>query len=177
MVYNILLSLALMTTTAPASAPLECIYAATPAVDRQAIGGLSARGGGQRTQTETDAINRLQANDQACTKTHKWPAARTKAALDYARALFLRDFGRTGLTARKLPPAIADNIYAKMTPAMRTTLLAGSLDPAVNGIMINEFKRAGLKPGQVTRDDTRLIGNILAAMASADKAQATFTAS
>lgn len=179
MLGNFLSGLFLMTgSTAPvaATAPVECIYAATPMADRQAIGGLSARGGGQRSDVESGAIDRLLVNDKGCRKTHKWADPKAKAALDYARALFLRDYGKAGLAARKLPMAPVENTYAKMTPAMRSGLLSGSMDSSITTMLTGELKKAGLKPNQVNRDDGRLMGNILAAMATADNARAAFGA-
>jgi hypothetical protein len=179
MLGNLLSSLLFVAAAAApgtAAAPVECIYAATPAPDRQAIGGLSARGGGQRSEAESAAINRLLVNDKGCRATHKWTEPKAKAALDYARALFLRDYGKAGLTARKLPIAPAENTYAKMTPAMRSGLLSGSMDPAIKTILTGELKKAGVKPDQVGREDGQLMGNILAAMAAADNARTTFGA-
>lgn len=166
-----LIALSATSTTVP-SQPVECVYAATTMSDRQLIGALAARGGGQHSAPETAAINRLSSRN--CKKVNNWPENMARASFEHARALSLLDNAKTELAARKIPLAPVEKTYGRMTPAMRDGLLAGSVDPAFSAILINELQKAGVKPQQVGRDGARIIGSFISARVAADRTRAAF---
>jgi hypothetical protein len=162
--------------SAAASSPIQCVYAATSDADRQLIAALSARGGGQRSDQESAAIERLNTGGQGCRKANNWSADKYRAAFEYARALFLQDYGKAQLAAHNLPVSPVERTYARMTPAMRSALLTGSPDPAMSTLLAQETAKAGVKPARLGREEGRVMGNILAGMAVADRARAAFDA-
>ena len=170
--------LIMLSATAPADASpqaVECVYAATTMSDRQLIGALAARGGGQHSAPETAAINRLNESSRNCKRANSWPENKARASFEHARALFLLDNGKAALAARKIPLAPVEKTYARMTPAMRDGLRAGSVDPQFTAILTNELQKAGVKPQQVGRDGARVIGSFISARVAADRTRASFT--
>jgi hypothetical protein len=170
---SFLIVLSATSTSAP-SQPVECVYAATTASDRQLIGAMAARGGGQHSAPETAAINRLNESSRNCKTANNWPENKARASFEHARALSMLDNAKAALAGRNIPLAPVEKTYGRMTPAMRDALLAGSVDPAFSAILMNELQKAGVKPQQVGRDGARVIGSYISARVAADRTRAAF---
>lgn len=105
--------MAVMTPAAAYAAEIDCIVERTPAplkAEVEALAGSivmeSAPGG------EASIAAKLDAQLKSCTATHRWSAAKGKAAMDYAIATLLTQSLRQNLARRGVSLAAIDGVIA-----------------------------------------------------------------